>query len=199
MPEQLISIETVSLTVYPKRVSPFLKHALTTKRREMAHSDLFDLSGKTAIVTGAGNGIGRASSRMLADAGARVVVSDYNMEAARAVADEINNHGGTAIAVDCDVTNDQALVSLVDKTIEHFGTINVLVNNVGGGGAVRTHALETVLTPEIEAKMLEHTPLQRLGEADDIAAAVLYFAAPISSWVSGQVLFVNGGGAQTLD
>ena len=56
-----------------------------------------------------------------------------------------------------------------------------------------------VLTPEIEKKMLEHTPIQRLGEADDIAGAMLYFAAPLSEWVSGQTIFVNGGGVQTLD
>ena len=71
--------------------------------------------------------------------------------------------------------------------------------NAIGPGAIRTHALSTVLTPEIEKRMLAHTPLQRLGEAVDIAGAVLYFAAPISAWVSGQVLFVNGGGEQTLD
>ena len=47
--------------------------------------------------------------------------------------------------------------------------------------------------------MLSHTPIKRLGEAEDIAGAVLYFAAPISNWVSGQTLFVNGGGVQTLD
>ena len=47
--------------------------------------------------------------------------------------------------------------------------------------------------------MLAHTPLKRLGETADIAGAVLYFAAPVSQWVSGQVLFVNGGGVQTLD
>ncbi len=46
--------------------------------------------------------------------------------------------------------------------------------------------------------MLSHTPIKRLGEADDIASAMLYFAAPISQWVSGQTLFVNGGGVQTL-
>ncbi len=61
----------------------------------------------------------------------------------------------------------------------------------------RAHA--EVLTPQIEATMLAHTPLQRLGEPDDIAGAVLYFAAPVSAWVSGQTLFVNGGGVQTLD
>lgn len=75
---------------------------------------------------------------------------------------------------------------------------HVRVNAVGPG-ATRTGALASVLTPEVEAKMLEHTPLERLGEPEDIAAAVLYFAAPASSWVSGQTLFVNGGGEQTLD
>jgi 7-alpha-hydroxysteroid dehydrogenase len=71
--------------------------------------------------------------------------------------------------------------------------------NAIGPGAIRTQALQTVLTPEIEKRMLAHTPLARLGETEDIAGAVLYFAAPISSWVTGQVLFVNGGGVQTLD
>ncbi|MGL5683461.1 MAG: glucose 1-dehydrogenase [Marinifilaceae bacterium] len=79
-----------------------------------------------------------------------------------------------------------------------FGPMNVRINNVGPG-ATRTHALATVLTPQIEERMLQHTPIKRLGEVSDIAGAVLYFAAPISSWVSGQVLFVNGGGVQTLD
>lgn len=71
--------------------------------------------------------------------------------------------------------------------------------NAVGPGATRTAALKTVLTPEIEKRMLAHTPIKRLGEPEDIAGAVLYFAAPISSWVSGQTLFVNGGGVQTLD
>lgn len=71
--------------------------------------------------------------------------------------------------------------------------------NAIGPGAIRTDALKKVLTPEIEKRMLAHTPLECLGEAEDIAGAVLYFAAPISKWVSGQVLFVNGGGVQTLD
>lgn len=70
--------------------------------------------------------------------------------------------------------------------------------NAVAPGAVRTEALASVLTPEIEEKMLTHTPLGRLGEPEDIAGAVLFFAAPVSAWVSGQVLFVNGGGVQTL-
>ncbi len=71
--------------------------------------------------------------------------------------------------------------------------------NAVGPGATRTAALESVLTAEIEERMLSHTPIKRLGKPEDIAGAVLYFAAPISSWVSGQTLFVNGGGVQTLD
>ena len=257
----------------------------------MNTSALFDLTGKTAIVTGGGNGIGKASCKMLAAFGANVVVSDYKKEAADEVVQEIIKDGGKATAMDCDVTKDEALVRLVDETIKTYRQINILVNNVGGGaagrespfqievaqfekifemnvfsmwrlcqlvaphmkksgygsiinmssmasintspaisayasskaainhmtknlafdygpdirinaigpGAIRTQALQTVLTPEIEKRMLVHTPLARLGQPDDIAGAVLYFAAPISAWVSGQILFVNGGGVQTLD
>ena len=252
---------------------------------------LFDLKGKTAIVTGGGNGIGKASSKMLAAFGANVVVSDYKEEAANAVVQEIRKDGGSASAIICDVTKDEDLVNLVTKTLALYEHIHILVNNVGGGGAgqedpfkievaqfarvfemnvfsmwrlcqlvaphmkisgygsiinmssmasinsspaisayasskaainhmtrnlafdfgpqirinaigpgaIYTDALATVLTPDIEKKMLAHTPLARLGQPDDIAGAVLYFASPVSNWVSGQVLFVNGGGVQTLD
>jgi len=47
--------------------------------------------------------------------------------------------------------------------------------------------------------MLARTPLKRLGKAEDIAGAVMFLAAPVSAWITGQVLFVNGGGKQTLD
>ena len=47
--------------------------------------------------------------------------------------------------------------------------------------------------------MLRRTPIRRLGEVSDIVRAVLFFASPASAWISGQVLFVNGGGEQTLD
>ena len=90
-----------------------------------------------------------------------------------------------------------AVNHMVANLTHDFGP-EVRINAVGPG-ATRTAALESVLTPEIEERMLSHTPIKRLGEADDIAGAMLYFAAPISEWVSGQTLFVNGGGVQTLD
>ncbi len=75
---------------------------------------------------------------------------------------------------------------------------NYVINNVGPD-ATKTAALQSILTPEIEEKMLLHTPIKRLGEVSDIARAVLFFASPAPSWVSGQTLFVNGGGDQMLD
>lgn len=79
-----------------------------------------------------------------------------------------------------------------------LGPRGIRVNAIAPG-AIRTDALATVLTPEIEKKMLAHTPLARLGEPSDIASAALYFCSPAAAWVSGQILTVSGGGVQELD
>lgn len=254
-------------------------------------NELFDLAGKTAIITGGANGIGKASALRLAQAGANIVIADLNMDDAKAAAKEIESFGVKALAVECNILKDDDLVAMVDQAMSVFGCINILINNAGGGGggrenpfkisvddfrrdfelnvfsawrlcqlcvphmkasgygsivittsmssinkspnmsgyaaskaavnhmvanlahdfgpevrinavgpgATRTDALKSVLTQEIEERMLSGTPIKRLGEADDIAGAMLYFASPISEWVSGQTLFVNGGGVQTLE
>lgn len=79
-----------------------------------------------------------------------------------------------------------------------LGPQKIRVNAIAPG-AIRTAALASVLTPEIEQTMLRHTPLGRLGEGRDIALAALFLCSPASSWVSGQVLTVSGGGVQELD
>lgn len=79
-----------------------------------------------------------------------------------------------------------------------LGPKNIRVNAVAPG-ATRTAALDSVLTPEIEATMLKHTPLKRLGEPSDMAYAALFLCSPAASWISGQVLTVSGGGLQELD
>jgi 7-alpha-hydroxysteroid dehydrogenase len=79
-----------------------------------------------------------------------------------------------------------------------LGPDKIRVNAIAPG-AIRTAALAKVLNPDIEKTMLKHTPLARLGEGTDIAAAALYLVSPASAWVSGQVLTVSGGGVQELD
>jgi 7-alpha-hydroxysteroid dehydrogenase len=79
-----------------------------------------------------------------------------------------------------------------------LGPMGIRVNAIAPG-AIKTAALATVLTPDIEKAMLRGTPLGRLGEAEDIAHAALFFCSPAAAWVSGQVLTVSGGGVQELD
>jgi 7-alpha-hydroxysteroid dehydrogenase len=255
----------------------------------MQAANLFSLDGHVAIVTGAGAGIGKAIAELFADAGAAVVVSDLHQNTAADVAQCITDMGGRAVAVACNVTEEDDLQKLTQTALDAFGKITILVNNAGGGGpkpfdmpmrdfmwayqlnvfstfrlsqlcvphmeqagggailnissmagenkndhmasyssskaavnhltrniafdlgpkgirvnaiapgAIRTAALASVLNPEIERAMLKDTPLGRLGEAGDIAAAALFLCSPAASWISGQVLTVSGGGTQELD
>ncbi|MCH2170869.1 SDR family oxidoreductase [Myxococcota bacterium] len=87
------------------------------------------LEGRVAIVTGAASGIGLASARALAAAGARVVIADLNGEGARRVASEIGGAGGTAIAVEVDVGNEGEVRAMVEAAVESFGGLDILHNN----------------------------------------------------------------------
>jgi 7-alpha-hydroxysteroid dehydrogenase len=79
-----------------------------------------------------------------------------------------------------------------------LGLMGIRVNAIAPG-AIKTDALASVLSPDVEKAMLKHTPLGRLGEAEDIAYAALFLCSPAASWISGQVLTVSGGGVQELD
>lgn len=248
----------------------------------------FKIQDQVALITGAGAGIGRAIAETFAAAGAAVVASDRDEQAAADVAQAIVDSGGTAISRPCDVTCEDDLTRLVGDTVAAFGKLTLLVSNAGGGGpkpldmpmadfrrafelnvfslfrlaqlaathmqkagggailaitsmagentnkemtsygaskaaanhlirnlafdlgpmgirvngiapgATRTAALASVLNEEIEKSMLLHTPIARLGEPQDMANAALFLCAPASSWISGQILTVSGGGVQEL-
>jgi 7-alpha-hydroxysteroid dehydrogenase len=97
-----------------------------------------DFSGKVAIVTGAGRGIGREIARSWAASGAKVVCAARSMDQLEQVVGEIRAAGGEALAVACDVRLEADLRRLVDATIEAWGRIDLLANNAGAGGAYST-------------------------------------------------------------
>lgn len=90
-------------------------------------------AGKTALVTGAGNGIGQASARAFAAKGARVVVADIKLDDAQATVSSIKAAGGEAIAVQCDATRESSVAALIKATLDTYGTLNFAHNNVGCG------------------------------------------------------------------
>jgi len=91
-----------------------------------------DLSGKSALVTGASRGIGAAIATELAAAGARVVVNYAgSQDAANHVVSAIHDAGGTAVAVQADVSDPAACAALVERTVAEFGRLDILVNNAG--------------------------------------------------------------------
>jgi 3-hydroxybutyrate dehydrogenase len=89
------------------------------------------LDNKVALVTGAASGIGRAIAHTYAEAGAAVVIADLNSEGAEAVAREITDQGGRAQGVAMDVTKEADVEAGVARTVETFGSVDVLVSNAG--------------------------------------------------------------------
>jgi len=91
------------------------------------------IKDKVAVVTGGGNGIGRAIALRLAEEGAKVAVVDLSGEDAEKVAQEIVGKGGEALPIEADATSEEAVGSCFRKVLERYGTLDILVNNVGGG------------------------------------------------------------------
>jgi NAD(P)-dependent dehydrogenase (short-subunit alcohol dehydrogenase family) len=90
------------------------------------------LEGKVAVITGAGTGIGRATAKLFAQEGARVIIAELNAEAGEQTAQLIVQAGGDAIAIKTDVTEPDSIQSTIDAAVQHYGALHILHNNAGG-------------------------------------------------------------------
>ncbi|MEO0563334.1 MAG: SDR family NAD(P)-dependent oxidoreductase, partial [Chloroflexota bacterium] len=133
-----------------------------------------DLTGKAAIVTGGGNGIGRAVALALGAAGVRVCVNDINMDTPDAVAKEITDAGGEAFGWQADVANRFQVGSLIEEARARYGRIDILVNAAG---------------------VLKRGPMPKLDEWDwrrvmDVTVNGTFFCTQLL----GRVMAEEGGG-----
>ena len=94
-------------------------------------AQLFDLSGRVALVTGAGSGLGVVFAEALAEAGASVVCVGRRLERVQQTADRLSAMGCQSLPLSADVTNEAAVASMIAQTIERFGRLDILVNNAG--------------------------------------------------------------------
>jgi len=113
------------------------------RRTATPHIDASDLTGKTAVVTGAGSGIGRSIAKLLGQRGAFVHVADLDSSSAEAVAEEVRAAGGDALSHALDVADSDAVTRLADSIFEN-GSVDLLFNNAGIGhaGAITDTTLE---------------------------------------------------------
>jgi 7-alpha-hydroxysteroid dehydrogenase len=247
--------------------------------------DLFRITDRVALITGAGRGIGRGIAYAFAEAGADCVIAARTREQLEETAAGVAARGRRAVPVVCDVMETASLDALVEQTKQEFPRLDILVNNAGGSpprpaltmsegfferafrfnvtqamllmqrcvprmletsghgsivnissraagmpqaafaaygtakmglsyltrvlgqewapkvrvnaiasGGVATAALEVVLTNEaLVEQFKQRTPMGRVGEVEDIAAAALYLASPASAWVTGKVFEIDGG------
>src|SRR6202163_4116054 len=125
----------------------------------MPDKKLFDLQGRTAIVTGGSRGIGRAICERLAQHGASVVVSSRKIDACEDVAKSIRATGGTAMALSCNISRKEAVTDLVKRTMETWGRVDILVCNaavnphLGPSRSITDEVFDKVMSSNIKSNL----------------------------------------------
>jgi len=103
------------------------------------------LEGKSAIITGAGSGVGRASASRFAEEGARLVCADIHLDSVKETVRLLEMSGGTAVPVECDVSEESDIAAAVGVAVETFGRLDIMFNNVG------------IPTPRLGALLEDHS------------------------------------------
>jgi 3-oxoacyl-[acyl-carrier protein] reductase len=109
-----------------------------------------EIKGKVAIVTGAGQGVGKEIGRVLASEGAKVVINDFYLDRAEAAAQEIQAEGGEAVGLQGDVADLEQVKSSVAAAVETYGPVDILVNNAGVPVTVRSGEIKRKPFVEID-------------------------------------------------
>ena len=94
-------------------------------------NNTLDFSGKVALVTGAASGMGLATARAFAEAGAAVVLADFREEVVKAEAGKLRAAGNKVLALRCDVSDDRDVEQMVERTVSEFGQLDAAFNNAG--------------------------------------------------------------------
>jgi len=146
----------------------------------MTYKELFDLSGRVAVVTGSSKGIGRVIAETLAEVGARVVVSSRRLESCQPVADSITASGGEAIAIPCHMSHLEQVRSLVETTLQRWHRIDVLVCNAavnphfGPMATVSESAYDKVMATNVKHNLwLCNLVLPQMAERKDGAVIIV--------------------------
>lgn len=163
----------------------------------------FSLENYVVIITGAGGAIGGATAEVLAAAGANVVVSDLNLETAQAVADKVMQETGKeTLAVKTDVTNEAEQQALVDATLQKFGKITSLINNVGWGEytplweVTMDYMMKSYLLNTVSAYSLTKLCLPHLEKEEN--ASVTFSGSAVGSTPSPEFISYSNAKAALL-
>ncbi len=159
---------------------------------------LFDLAGKTAIITGASRGIGEAIARRLAQHGANVVVSSRKLEPCQEVAKSINQETGRdcAYAIACNISHKEHLQNLVDETNQKFGDVDILICNAavnpayGPSKDITEEQIDKIFNCNIKANhLLAHMVLPQMQKNKDGAIVII---SSISAFVGNNGIGMYG-------